>query len=192
MICNQTNLTLDDESGNLCPPVNHTELNTLKFQLPPHKLCRKRETGKTIGSLLGKQSHEHGLQDRRINDSDFNDCGVVKWRSTQVRSCCVAGNGATRLKTTAACTSPLTWIPTTFPSAVTLAFRSSLFEADKGHPMHLHGHNFALWKLFDVTLKVVDAIWVHPAVGRLHRLILTCAILGKASPFSQGVCGWSE
>jgi FtsP/CotA-like multicopper oxidase with cupredoxin domain len=187
MVYNKIQMNLDDESGNLYLPHDYTELNKRKFQLPPYKLYRNNETGDTISTRRPCSKcavpGSTGLRDRPINNSSY----VINYGQTEVNS-----SDYSKLCCWEWCDIPEKdchkydlvdvdsyhknehYIPVCYGDRVRILFiNSASFEADEGHPMHLHGHNFALRELFNVTNgtltktkdfnrtgPLLDTIWV--------------------------------
>jgi FtsP/CotA-like multicopper oxidase with cupredoxin domain len=187
MIYNQTKMTLDDELYNLYPPNNYTALNKLKFQLPPYKLYRNNETGETISTRrpCSKCSTHHmntsGLRSRPTNNSDFIDYGQTEVNTSDSNLCCWEWCNVPEdecfkynIANVDSYHKNEHYIPVCYGDRVRLLFiNSASFEANEGHPMHLHGHNFVLRELFNVTNNtlvktmdfkeggpLLDTIWV--------------------------------
>jgi len=172
------------------PVHNYTQLNQLKFQLPPYKRYRNKKTGMVISTRRNcaacSSDHDSGIRERPPSGSNkYNilythensppkgdDTCCWEWCDVPPEEC-----EDFELEDVKNYEPNTNYIPVCFGDRVRILFiNTASFEAQEGHPMHLHGHDFVLRKLydikdgkdlipddsqtFDITGPKVDTIWV--------------------------------
>ena len=181
----------DVEKKNLYPVKTYTQLNQLKFQLPPYKVWRHKEDGIEISTRRNcsecatfENYNNSGILPRpppgenytilyETNHTESGDKCCWEWCDVQEDECenfeLVDVNEYRENKN---------YIPVCYGDRVQILFiNTASFEGSEGHPMHLHGHDFTLTGLYNVsddngTLSMlenqefsisgakVDTIWV--------------------------------
>mmetsp|Transcript_13590 Transcript_13590/g.19438 ORF Transcript_13590/g.19438 Transcript_13590/m.19438 type:complete len:428 (-) Transcript_13590:124-1407(-) len=171
---------------NLYKVNTYTDLNNLKFQLPPFKVYRNRNTQETIstrrnctncteGRASGFRNRPNGkLYQIVYDDSEAtgNNTCCWEWCDVPEEKC-----KDYDLEDVNVYEPNKHYIPVCFGDRVRFLFiNTASFEGSEGHPMHLHGHDFVLRELYnvesdytlvkDTTYKYdisgpkVDTIWV--------------------------------
>jgi len=167
---------------------NYTALNQLKFQLPPYKTYHNKKANVTISTrrdchnctLSPNPSGIRHKPNGTLYDIIYDDVNAV---GTPETTCCwewcdYADNcDDFELEDVKHYEPNHNYIPVCFGDRVKIMFiNTASFEASEGHPMHLHGHEFVLTELhnvtdgnkidefskttYDVTGPKVDTIWV--------------------------------
>lgn len=147
----------------LTPANTYTELNKLKFQLPPYKVFRNKHTKETIstrrkchncaqGSFNGSGIRERPNANESYNtiydSSNVEGDNICCWEWCDVpeEKC-----EDYELEYVDTYEPNKNFIPVCFGDRVRFLFiNTASFEDHEGHPMHLHGHDFVLRELYDV------------------------------------------
>ena len=198
-IYNGLHMNVSDMDGNLYPTPNYTALNHLKYQLPPYKVYRHNLTGETISTRRPCENCANGTMGssglRNISsvnskmqlnslgygdEKEEEDNGSAGYTSSQGKCCWEWCNVPPsqcpyyELVDVYAYQPNEHYIPVCYGDRVRILFiNSASYEVEEGHPMHLHGHNFALRELYNVTNgllyktkdfqddgPLLDTIWV--------------------------------
>lgn len=185
LVKNGSNPALDN-LNNLYPVNTYTELNKLKFQLPPFKVYRNRYTKETISTRRNctncNKGRKSGLKDRPNgelyqivyddNEATGNNTCCWEWCDVPEENCTDY-----ELEDVNVYEPNKHYIPVCFGDRVRFLFiNTASFEGSEGHPMHLHGHDFVLRELYnveanytlvlnttykyDISGPKVDTIWV--------------------------------
>lgn len=174
---------------NLYPVNTYTELNNLKFQLPPYKVYRnKKNSTKEVISTRRKcagcaSQSQSGIRSRPTpgepyeilyNDKNAKGNNTCCWEWCDVpEDQCEDYNPVD----VDSYQPNKHYIPVCFGDRVRILFiNTASFENSEGHPMHLHGHEFVLRELYnvkenyklvkdetyqyDISGPKLDSIWV--------------------------------
>jgi len=169
---------------------NYTALNQLKFQLPPYKTYRNKKTNVAISTRRAcdkcTEMSKSGIVQRPPKGEGLYNIpyhNMSKTVGTPKTTCCwewcdYADNCTDfELEDVKHYEPNHNYIPVCFGDRVKIMFvNTASFEGQEGHPMHLHGHEFVLTELYnvtdggkidqaskityDVTGPKVDTIWV--------------------------------
>jgi len=166
------NGTLNPSSANItAQPIhgdikNYTALNQLKFQLPPYKVYRNAKTNVVISTRRGCKGcstntdiARSGIKERPNNRTLYEIPFDDKLAPTGPDTCCwewcdVPEENCTdfKLEDVKHYKQNQNYIPVCYGDRVRILFiNSASFEKSEGHPMHLHGHDFTLRELYDLT-----------------------------------------
>ena len=148
---------------------NYTQLNHLKFQLPPYKVYRHNITNEFIstrrpcaGCVTGDYN-KSGIRNRPPKGKDYdvwdsasfyeeadvanNDKCCWEWCDVEPDQC-----DHYKLEDVKHYEPNKNYIPVCYGDRVRILFiNAGSFEISEGHPMHLHGHDFVLRELYNVT-----------------------------------------
>jgi len=151
---------------------NYTQLNHLKFQLPPYKLYRHNETNEFVSTrrpCAGCENsdnipyNKYGIRPRPPlnNDGTYDisyDFEFKNADNTTDRCCwewCDVPSDQCdhyKLEEVKYYEPNKNYIPVCYGDRVRIQFiNAASFENDEGHPMHLHGHDFVLRQLYNIT-----------------------------------------
>mmetsp|Transcript_11832 Transcript_11832/g.27086 ORF Transcript_11832/g.27086 Transcript_11832/m.27086 type:complete len:747 (+) Transcript_11832:402-2642(+) len=139
------------------PIQTYTQLNQRKFQLPPYKVYRNRETNVVISTRRtcenctttksGIRKRPRGSYEIEYSDKNADGDDTCCWEWCDVKNC-----SGFELEDVETYKPNNNYIPVCFGDRVRILFiNSASFEGSEGHPMHLHGHNFVLRELFNVS-----------------------------------------
>jgi len=149
---------------------NYTQLNQLKFQLPPFKQYRHNKTGMIISTRRNCTACNNGgiaslsgirkrppsgknlytipyTVENATNATQGNDYCCWEWCDVPPDQC-----DNFKLEDVKHYKRNTNYIPVCFGDRVRILFiNTASFEAQEGHPMHLHGHDFVLRELYNIT-----------------------------------------
>jgi hypothetical protein len=152
----------EDKRYNLYPVKNYTELNQLKFQLPPYKVYRNEISGDEISTRRNCKDcaigpyNSSGIRDRpgidyeieyKDSEAQGDDKCCWEWCDVPESEC-----ENFKLRDVNEYRTNKNYIPVCYGDRVRILFiNTASFEGSEGHPMHLHGHDFTLTALYNVT-----------------------------------------